>query len=450
MNLFCNRILLLSVITVFTLCTMDHAIAMESDKPAERRQGNLSGVTAGGNIAQAFNEHKGGEGGRAEIHNHIGSAPLLEREKKPDEYFTQGENYLKKNPPSWGEAMEAFRYAADVDPPHLFACLRCAEYFHTEQTSPDVRKSSHYYKRALLARDSNSELVYGGLMKLYYDVGVHATNERMKRDYLKKAMEYRKELTTLNDEEYSMLDDLEIKLSQLGIGGGISSNAYPSERVPVIATAVSLSEAEEKQAPGLAAGSKTITGVPEIARGYEAIYERFMGGSLIYRPTEGSDVGQIVMPFSDFVNPNTLEGTFDLSRCGDIEKYISIATGYRKKKTISSGLQIWFVPKFLVEREITTTAGHFRDILDKWNSPFGIFWTIGCCLDANEYDYNIEIEPENVTHKTFQSLGRDRHNGKRQWLPIRFTYTLATTLIGMRPFSDDIEESQRHFMFIFP
>ncbi|WP_032113621.1 hypothetical protein [Candidatus Paracaedibacter symbiosus] len=67
-------------------------------------------------------------------------------------------------------------------------------------------------------------------------------------------------------------------------------------------------------------------GVP----GHEEIYERFLKGVLVYRPQKGSEVGMITMRISELGNP--LEGTFDLSQCGNVGKYLSISTGYRKGK----------------------------------------------------------------------------------------------------------------------
>ena len=70
--------------------------------------------------------------------------------------------------------------------------------------------------------------------------------------------------------------------------------------------------------------------IPDIARGYEDIYLRFIKGKLIYKPDQETDIGRIEIPFG--VLPNPLEGTFDLSECGDAGKYLSVSTGYRKGK----------------------------------------------------------------------------------------------------------------------
>jgi hypothetical protein len=132
-------------------------------------------------------------------------------------------------------------------------------------------------------------------------------------------------------------------------------------------------------------------GIPEIALGNEAIYERFMNGRLLY---EGREIGQIknILNF----NRETLEGTFDLSGCGDAGQHLSINTGYRKGKRAENAnkVEIWFVPKFLVERELATTASHFRDIMGSWTAPIGVFWTWGNWDNLGWYDYLVTQGPE--------------------------------------------------------
>jgi hypothetical protein len=117
--------------------------------------------------------------------------------------------------------------------------------------------------------------------------------------------------------------------------------------------------------------------------------ERFLRGKLIYRPNLKSDVGRIELPIAALANP--LEGTFDLSKCGDAGKYLSISTGYRKGKRPENKekLEIWFAPRFLIERALNTSAGHFKDIMGEWKdtAPIGIFWAWGGWDELNYYDY---------------------------------------------------------------
>ena len=119
---------------------------------------------------------------------------------------------------------------------------------------------------------------------------------------------------------------------------------------------------------------------PAIVCGHERVYQRFLKGALVYRPTPGSDAGKIELPIGALANP--LKGTFDLSRCGDTGNYLSIATGYRKGKNPQNKdkVEIWIAPRFMIEKELATTAGHFKEIMGKWNkerAPVGLFWTWG-------------------------------------------------------------------------
>lgn len=134
---------------------------------------------------------------------------------------------------------------------------------------------------------------------------------------------------------------------------------------------------------------KRLSIIPEIARGHEDVYIRFLSGKLIYKPDPNSDNGRIELPIRALTNP--LEGTFDLSQCGDTGQSLSIATGYRKaKKTENANkIEIWLTPRFLVERNLTTTAAHFRPIMSAWNektAPVGILWNLGS-WELDLFDY---------------------------------------------------------------
>lgn len=137
-----------------------------------------------------------------------------------------------------------------------------------------------------------------------------------------------------------------------------------------------------------------------IQNGYtEESFQHFLNGKLIYRPNVNSDEGKIEMCIVDLVNP--LESEFDLSGCGDAGQYLSINTGYRKGKIAANAnkLEIWFVPKFLVEKELNTTAGHFRGIMSKWTAPIGIFWTWGGWDKMEWYDYMVTKTPNELSQK---------------------------------------------------
>lgn len=102
----------------------------------------------------------------------------------------------------------------------------------------------------------------------------------------------------------------------------------------------------------------------------EEIFNKFYNGKLTYE--------WLNLPIAALKNP--LEGTFDLSQCGTTGRELSISTGYRKRRKPEneSKLEIWIVPRFVVEKELNTTAAHFKDIFpEKWpeTAHVGIFWT---------------------------------------------------------------------------
>ena len=239
---------------------------------------------------------------------------------------------------------------------------------------------------------------------------------RLSESILPKIREYLMNLIDLKtDLKQTASTPAHSSISAAGMGIGISSvtaspksiSINPVITLTTVKPAISV-VALSKIAPPITAVERTITAprftIPEIARGYEAIYERFMAGSLIYSPTDGSTVGQIVMPIASIANPNTLEGTFDLSRCGDAGKYLSIATGYRKSKLSANKdkLEIWITPKFVMENALSTSATHYGPIMtsDKWTAPIGIIWTYGNWADKDgDCDYLTNKQFDDISSK---------------------------------------------------
>jgi len=140
---------------------------------------------------------------------------------------------------------------------------------------------------------------------------------------------------------------------------------------------------------------------PAVAEGYEDIYDRFLNGKLIYKPNPNSDEGKVELRIADLEDP--LNGTFDLSHCGNTGKYLSISTGYRKgKKPENEGkVEIWFAPRFLIEKELNGAAAHFKKIMGNWKqeAPVGMFWTWGGSDDMSygNYDYLTNEGMENLS-----------------------------------------------------
>jgi serine/threonine protein kinase len=160
--------------------------------------------------------------------------------------------------------------------------------------------------------------------------------------------------------------------------------------------------------------------IPQIALGHEDVYERFLKGRLIYKPNKENDEGKIELRIADLGNP--LEGEFDLSGCGDTGKYLSINTGYRKGKRPENAnkTEIWFAPRFLIEKNLSGSASHFKDIMGSWDAstaPVGTFFTWGGWDDLNDYDYATKLtweaynDPENNLRKIDNSLDCFPHFG---------------------------------------
>jgi len=165
--------------------------------------------------------------------------------------------------------------------------------------------------------------------------------------------------------------------------------------------------------------------IPEIARGYEEIYRRFVMGKLIYKPDPNSDKGRIELPIRALSNP--LEGTFDLSSCGDTGKYLSIAMGYRKGKISSNAnkVEVWLAPRFLIEKNLKDSASHFKEIMASWDpikAPIGLFFTWGSWDNLGWYDYLTSQDMESISSENLYKLdatarrtGSGNH-GVRQWM----------------------------------
>ena len=123
-------------------------------------------------------------------------------------------------------------------------------------------------------------------------------------------------------------------------------------------------------------------------------------------------MGLITMRISELLNP--LESTFDLSECGNVGKYLSISTGYRKRKKAENEnkIEIWIAPRFLIEKKLQTTASHFQDIYGKWNdsTPVGIFWTWGKWNNLTDYDYLVTENFDQLSNNNLYEKSRNTNN----------------------------------------
>jgi hypothetical protein len=179
---------------------------------------------------------------------------------------------------------------------------------------------------------------------------------------------------------------------------------------PHVDPAASVVASPSEMAPALlprSMGSGVV--IPDVAKGYEEVYLQFLRGKLVYKPDLSSDVGKIEWPIAALANP--LGTQFDISGCGDSGRYLSISTGYRKDKKVENAnkVEIWLAPRLLIERNLATTASHFRGIMGNWN--VAVFWTSGDWDDLSWFDY--------LTTNSFDQLSGNKlyekckHHGSR-------------------------------------
>ncbi len=198
-----------------------------------------------------------------------------------------------------------------------------------------------------------------------------------------------------------------------------SPQPYP-DQTPVNASA---SETSSSASSSISVPRPVVSDIviPEIARGYEEIYRRFLGGKLIY--TDPTNKAKKELPIRALANP--LEGTFDLSDCGDTGKYLSISTGYRKglKAENANKIEIWLTPKFLANKK---TAQHLH-LMSSWNAekaPVGVFWTFGKWTDLGWYDYLAVDSLENFgSEDLFEKWARAQHT--RGWKEREYLQSLV-------------------------
>lgn len=168
--------------------------------------------------------------------------------------------------------------------------------------------------------------------------------------------------------------------------------------------------------------------IPEVARGYEDIYRRFLGGKLIY--TDPTSKAKKELPIRALSHP--LEETFDLSGCGDTSEYLSISTGYRKdvKPENANKLEIWIAPWFFLKKNLSSTAKQLQPIigrLDATKDPVCLLWNWGSWSDLGWYDY--------LVMNSFEGLGSE--NLYEKWKKSGFRHHPACKhCSGDRPRSD--------------
>jgi TPR repeat protein len=229
-----------------------------------------------------------------------------------------------------------------------------------------------------------------------------------------------------------------------GAQNALGAMGAAEEAARARATAPTGGSAWAASAAGAAAMMPVPPAVPYIALGHEAFYRRLFAGRLEYRPTEGSDVGLVVLPIADLLRPiagsaNPLSATFDLSRCGDAWKYLSINIGY--KKAINGAnkdkTEIWICPKFLAERELDTfkigggifskPKHPFAKIMDGWEAPVGYFWTWGGYdVESDNYDYLLAGIVMKNDENLYDKWWRGHHSFSEAYSPLALLMRLGS------------------------
>ncbi len=152
--------------------------------------------------------------------------------------------------------------------------------------------------------------------------------------------------------------------------------------------------------------------IRSIVTNNERAYQEFLNLRFVYKPHPHNDTGRIVFSVNRLENP--LEGQFNLSRCGDASKHVSIATGFRKgiNPENKNKVEMWFVPRFFIEQNLDNKECAFNLILKKWHPDIvvGVFLTYGSWGVNNVFFYQIKknnAELNNDTlYEVFRTMGQ--------------------------------------------
>ena len=175
--------------------------------------------------------------------------------------------------------------------------------------------------------------------------------------------------------------------------------------------------------------------IPEVARGHEEDYLKFLRCTLVYKPHGASDEERIEIPIGILADP--LHGTFDISRCGNASQYLVISTGYRteQKPEHAEKMEVWITPRFLVEANLNGNAAHLKPMRAECRGRYNehdevnIFWTWGT------WDHeSIQEDDENEWY--YPTRGRDCYDYHTVGSSSECFYSELKTLgYGYHPFS---------------
>lgn len=169
---------------------------------------------------------------------------------------------------------------------------------------------------------------------------------------------------------------------------------------------------------------KSILSMYTLSKDESKIYERFLNGKLFYK-TAIEEGDRVTSQISDLWNP--LKGTIY-----ENDKLI-ISAGYSEGKQTENAnkLSIWFVPRFLIEKELTTIASHFRDIYETWSAdaPIGIFWRWGRRGALIHYDYLTTKDLDELANQNLYALARG-FKGRGDTSNVWLRWAVANGTIG--------------------
>jgi len=137
--------------------------------------------------------------------------------------------------------------------------------------------------------------------------------------------------------------------------------------------------------------NRVCVNIPEIARGHEDIYKRFINGSVIYKNDDGEEIS---IPIKDWIDLNTLEGTVRLDKygCTEAEKRLTISFGYHRRNDYTGKIEIWIVPRFVISRSASGEISHLQDAIHTSNWPIskdsiGVFSRWGNWENLQWFDF---------------------------------------------------------------
>ena len=156
----------------------------------------------------------------------------------------------------------------------------------------------------------------------------------------------------------------------------------------------------------------------------ESILKRFLTGRIVYRPNGDDSTDQLVVKISDLANP--LDGTFDISKWDEAGAYFTISTGYRKawNPENNNKIEIWIVPKFVVEKNLDGSASHFHSIMNEWTGEIGIFWTWGNWKEMDRFTF--------CTDRSFYELNHNSGSSCWSWSGHTFAPVISSASITVQ------------------